>query len=193
MLDALAPIAATRLYLAPEGGSRSAVDPAGLAARYPGRVVPSVGDALGLAARDGQASLIVVAGSLVLVGEARAQLLGLPRDPPVALWRPVDAAKVIGLVTMPSFDIVSKVPRNEVDNAYNQAEREIAQRFDFKDTHTELEKSAEAITIDSASEDRARAAPRRAARTSWSARRSPCASPIRASPRRPRRAAPASW
>jgi cyclic-di-GMP-binding protein len=59
---------------------------------------------------------------------------------------------------MPSFDIVSKVPRNEVDNAYNQAEREIAQRFDFKDTETELEKSDEAITIRSASEDRARAA-----------------------------------
>ena len=59
---------------------------------------------------------------------------------------------------MPSFDIVSKVPRNEVDNAYNQAEREIAQRFDFKDSETELEKSDEAITIRSGSEDRARAA-----------------------------------
>jgi uncharacterized protein YajQ (UPF0234 family) len=59
---------------------------------------------------------------------------------------------------MPSFDIVSKVPRNEVDNAYNQAEREIAQRFDFKDTETELEKTEEAITIRSGSEDRARAA-----------------------------------
>jgi uncharacterized protein YajQ (UPF0234 family) len=59
---------------------------------------------------------------------------------------------------MPSFDIVSKVPRNEVDNAYNQAEREIGQRFDFKDTATELEKSDEAITIRSGSEDRARAA-----------------------------------
>jgi cyclic-di-GMP-binding protein len=59
---------------------------------------------------------------------------------------------------MPSFDIVSKVPRNEVDNAYNQAEREIAQRFDFKDTETELEKSDEAITILSGSEDRASAA-----------------------------------
>ncbi len=59
---------------------------------------------------------------------------------------------------MPSFDIVSKVPRNEVDNAYNQAEREIAQRFDFKDTETEMEKSPEAITIRSGSEDRARAA-----------------------------------
>jgi uncharacterized protein YajQ (UPF0234 family) len=59
---------------------------------------------------------------------------------------------------MPSFDIVSKVPRAEVDNAYNQAEREIAQRFDFKDTQTELEKAADAITVRSSSEDRARAA-----------------------------------
>ncbi len=59
---------------------------------------------------------------------------------------------------MPSFDIVSKVQRSEVDNAYNQAEREIAQRFDFKDTSTELEKSPEAITIVSGSEDRAKAA-----------------------------------
>jgi uncharacterized protein YajQ (UPF0234 family) len=59
---------------------------------------------------------------------------------------------------MPSFDVVSKVQRNEVDNAYNQAQREIAQRFDFKDTGTELEKSEDAITIRSSSEDRAKAA-----------------------------------
>jgi cyclic-di-GMP-binding protein len=59
---------------------------------------------------------------------------------------------------MPSFDIVSKVQLNEVDNAYNQAEKEIVQRFDFKDTGTTLEKTPEAITIRSASEDRAKAA-----------------------------------
>jgi uncharacterized protein YajQ (UPF0234 family) len=59
---------------------------------------------------------------------------------------------------MPSFDIVSKVQRNEVDNAYNQADKEIAQRFDFKDTETTLEKSEEAITIRSGSEERAKAA-----------------------------------
>jgi cyclic-di-GMP-binding protein len=59
---------------------------------------------------------------------------------------------------MPSFDIVSKVQRSEVDNAYNQAAREIAQRFDFKDTETSLEKSDEAITIRSSSEERAKAA-----------------------------------
>ena len=59
---------------------------------------------------------------------------------------------------MPSFDIVSKVQQNEVDNAFNQAEREITQRFDFKDTGTELEKTTEAITIRAGSEDRAKAA-----------------------------------
>jgi uncharacterized protein YajQ (UPF0234 family) len=59
---------------------------------------------------------------------------------------------------MPSFDIVSKVQHSEVDNAYNQAQKEIQQRFDFKDTGTSLEKATDAITIRSASEDRAKAA-----------------------------------
>ena len=48
---------------------------------------------------------------------------------------------------MPNFDMVSKVQWNEVDNAFNQAEKEIAQRFDFKDTETSLEKTTEALTI----------------------------------------------
>jgi uncharacterized protein YajQ (UPF0234 family) len=60
--------------------------------------------------------------------------------------------------SMPSFDVVSKVQMHEVDNAFNQAQKEIAQRFDFKDTETEIEKSPEAITIRSGSEDRANAA-----------------------------------
>jgi cyclic-di-GMP-binding protein len=59
---------------------------------------------------------------------------------------------------MPSFDIVSKVQWNEVDNALNQAQKEIAQRFDFKDTGTEIEKTSESITVRSSSEDRANAA-----------------------------------
>ena len=42
---------------------------------------------------------------------------------------------------MPSFDIVSKVQQHEVDNAFNQAQKEIAQRFDFKDTDTSLERA----------------------------------------------------
>lgn len=59
---------------------------------------------------------------------------------------------------MPSFDIVSKVPWHEVDNALNQAQKEIAQRFDFKDTGTELEKKEEGLVITSSSDDRAKAA-----------------------------------
>jgi uncharacterized protein YajQ (UPF0234 family) len=59
---------------------------------------------------------------------------------------------------MASFDVVSKVQMNEVDNAYNQAQKELAQRFDFKDTETSLEKTPEAITIRSSSEERAKAA-----------------------------------
>lgn len=59
---------------------------------------------------------------------------------------------------MPSFDIVSKVPWHEVDNALSQAQKELAQRFDFKDTHTELEKNEEGLLVQSSSEDRAKAA-----------------------------------
>jgi dihydrofolate synthase/folylpolyglutamate synthase len=84
MLDALAPLAGVRVYVPPQGGSRPAIDPAALAARHAGSAVPAVAAGLERAIAGG-ASLVVVAGSLVLVGEARALLLGLPRDPPVAL------------------------------------------------------------------------------------------------------------
>jgi uncharacterized protein YajQ (UPF0234 family) len=59
---------------------------------------------------------------------------------------------------MPSFDIVSKVQQHEVDNALGQAQKEIAQRYDFKDTGTEIERGTEGITIRSSSDDRAKAA-----------------------------------
>ncbi len=59
---------------------------------------------------------------------------------------------------MPSFDIVSKVQSNEVDNALQQAQKELGQRYDFKDTGTELEKIEGGITVRSASEERAKAA-----------------------------------
>ena len=59
---------------------------------------------------------------------------------------------------MPSFDIVSKVQWNEVDNALNQSVKEIGQRFDFKDTDTAIERTAEGITVRSASEERVKAA-----------------------------------
>ncbi len=55
---------------------------------------------------------------------------------------------------MPSFDVVSKLDRHEVDNAVDQAKREITTRFDFKDTGTEIEKNEEGISIKSNSEGR---------------------------------------
>ena len=39
---------------------------------------------------------------------------------------------------MPSFDIVSEVNRQEIDNALNQAHKELATRFDLKDAKTEI-------------------------------------------------------
>jgi cyclic-di-GMP-binding protein len=59
---------------------------------------------------------------------------------------------------MPSFDVVSKVPWVEVDNALNQTKKEIAQRYDFKDTNTSLEKNDEGIVIVANSEGRVEAA-----------------------------------
>ena len=55
---------------------------------------------------------------------------------------------------MPSFDVVSKVAMNEVDNAVLQAQKELATRFDFKDTETELEKTDDGLVVRSASEGR---------------------------------------
>ena len=57
-----------------------------------------------------------------------------------------------------SFDIVSKIDRMELDNAINQASRELETRYDFKGTNTKLEASAEKITIESETEERAKAA-----------------------------------
>jgi uncharacterized protein YajQ (UPF0234 family) len=58
-----------------------------------------------------------------------------------------------------SFDIVSKVDRQEVDNALNQAGKELAQRFDFKNTGTTIEWKGElALEITSSTEERAAAA-----------------------------------
>jgi uncharacterized protein YajQ (UPF0234 family) len=54
---------------------------------------------------------------------------------------------------MPSFDIVSEVDKQELDNALNQARKELATRFDFKDTKTEIlhEKDKIVLTAEDAS------------------------------------------
>ncbi|MEQ4208123.1 YajQ family cyclic di-GMP-binding protein [Actinopolymorpha sp. B17G11] len=57
-----------------------------------------------------------------------------------------------------SFDIVSKVDRQEADNALNQAAREIAQRYDFKGTGAQIRWSGEfGVEIAANSEERAKA------------------------------------
>ncbi|ACM19283.1 protein of unknown function DUF520 [Geotalea daltonii FRC-32] len=48
---------------------------------------------------------------------------------------------------MPSFDIVSKVDMQEVDNAVNQAVKEIAQRYDFKGSKSEVTLEKDAIKV----------------------------------------------
>ncbi len=48
---------------------------------------------------------------------------------------------------MPSFDVVSKVDMQEIDNAVNQALKEISQRYDFKGTHNEITLENEAISL----------------------------------------------
>jgi len=58
-----------------------------------------------------------------------------------------------------SFDIVSKVDRQEADNALNQAAKELATRFDFKNTGTTIRWSGEmGIEVVSATEERSLAA-----------------------------------
>jgi cyclic-di-GMP-binding protein len=62
---------------------------------------------------------------------------------------------------MPSFDVVSKVNEQEVDNAFQQAKKEIDQRYDFKGTETSLEKVAapeKGLKIRSTTEQRLEAA-----------------------------------
>ena len=57
-----------------------------------------------------------------------------------------------------SFDIVSKIDHQEVDNALTQAAREVAQRYDFKGTGAEIKWSGEhAVEITANAEERAKA------------------------------------
>jgi uncharacterized protein YajQ (UPF0234 family) len=48
---------------------------------------------------------------------------------------------------MPSFDIVSEVDKQEIDNAINQARKELATRFDFKNAVVEILTEKDKITL----------------------------------------------
>ena len=58
-----------------------------------------------------------------------------------------------------SFDIVSKVDRQEADNALNQASKEISQRFDFRNTGAKIEWNGElSVELTASTEERVSAA-----------------------------------
>jgi cyclic-di-GMP-binding protein len=58
---------------------------------------------------------------------------------------------------MPTFDVTSEVNFQEVRNAVDQASREVATRFDFKDTGAKIEYNEKEITLHAPTEDRLRA------------------------------------
>jgi uncharacterized protein YajQ (UPF0234 family) len=65
----------------------------------------------------------------------------------------------IPMASAPSFDIVSKVDRQEVDNALNQTARELATRFDFRGTGADAKWSGDnLVVLQAETEDRVRAA-----------------------------------
>ncbi|WP_045877432.1 YajQ family cyclic di-GMP-binding protein [Pseudofrankia sp. DC12] len=57
----------------------------------------------------------------------------------------------------PSFDIVSKVDTQEIDNAVNQTAKEIKNRFDFRDTGASATHSGDSISLTANSEERVKA------------------------------------
>jgi uncharacterized protein YajQ (UPF0234 family) len=59
---------------------------------------------------------------------------------------------------MPSFDVVSQVDMQEVDNALNQARKELEQRYDFKDSRTEITLDKDGLTINSTDDFKVKAA-----------------------------------
>ena len=83
MLAVLAPLSANRVYVGPKG--RAPVPLEELATLAPGVAAGSLDEALALARAQAGTRTVVIAGSLYLVGEARAKLLGLEGDPIVAL------------------------------------------------------------------------------------------------------------
>ena len=63
------------------------------------------------------------------------------------------------MASAPSFDIVSKVDRQEVDNAVQQTAKELSQRFDFRGTGAEIKWAGEeGVSLQAETEERVQAA-----------------------------------
>ena len=59
---------------------------------------------------------------------------------------------------MPSFDVVSELSWAEVENALNQAQKELSQRFDFRGTEASVERNEAGIVVRASALERAKAA-----------------------------------
>lgn len=59
---------------------------------------------------------------------------------------------------MPSFDVVCELDMQEVDNAVNQTKKELATRYDFRGTQSEIEQTPEGIVVRSSDKDHLAAA-----------------------------------
>src|SRR5215468_8849056 len=90
---------------------------------------------------------------------ARANGYRLRRGQPRGRLSTGQIARTGGDVADASFDIVSKVDKQELDNAVNQAEKELGTRFDFRGVNASVKQSGEeAITLQADTEERALAA-----------------------------------
>jgi len=58
---------------------------------------------------------------------------------------------------VPSFDVVSKINLAEVDNAVNQAVKEISQRFDFRGSNSSVKREEMVITLESTDDHKVKA------------------------------------
>ncbi len=68
--------------------------------------------------------------------------------------RPGGRTKEGPTVADSSFDIVSKLDRQEIDNAVNQAVKEVGQRYDFRNTGASLTLSGDEIVMTANAEER---------------------------------------
>ena len=84
MLSILGPLATRRVYTSPKGRAPAPLE--AMAAQFDGVIVPEGREAVRQAIRmAGEGDLVVVAGSIYLVGEIRSEILGIASDPAVAL------------------------------------------------------------------------------------------------------------
>src|SRR6185503_4000502 len=69
------------------------------------------------------------------------------RNVPALAGRAAAPQRALGNAAVPSFDIVSQVDRQEVKNAVDQANKEVANRFDFKGSDARIELAELVLTV----------------------------------------------